>query len=57
MIKLFFDVTLKILRELLIGIGVVAAFTVVALFTLWIWNKINPESFDRFLAKLARYFK
>ena len=53
MIELFFAVTMKLFIELL----VVVATMVAAIGALWIWDRINPESFERVLKKVARYFK
>lgn len=53
MIKLFFDVALKLFIELLIAVGVMLA----AIGALWAWDKISPQSFERALIKLAHYFK
>lgn len=54
---ILFEVFLKMLIEFLIGMGIVAVIIAIVLFTLWIWNKVDSKSFDKFLAKLARYFK
>lgn len=53
MIKLFFDVTVKLLIELLVVAATIAAIIGV----LWAWNAISPQSFEKSLKKVARYFK
>ena len=53
MFELFFTVIFKLLKELLIAV----AATAVVIGALWAWDKISPQSFERALTKLARYFK
>ena len=53
MLELLIDVSSKLFKELLITIGVIA----IAISVLWLWDKINPQSFEKVLEKVARYFK
>ena len=53
MLKLFLIVIWKLFLELLIAVAVAAA----AVGALWLWDKINPQSFERALKKVAHYFK
>ena len=53
MISLVIAITLKLLTELLIAVGVAA----LAVGALWVWDKLSPQSFEKVLEKVARYFK
>ena len=43
----------KLFTEVLIAVGVMLA----VIGALWAWDRISPQSFERALTKLARYFK
>lgn len=53
MFEVFFAVSLKLFIEFLVVVAAMAA----AIGILWLWDRISPQSFERALAKLARYFK
>lgn len=53
MIEIFLTVSLKLFIEFLVIVATIAAIIGV----LWTWNAISPQSFEKSLKKVARYFK
>ena len=53
MVTLLLNVTFKLLLELLDCIAIGA----ILLGVLWIWDKISPQSFEKTLKRVARYFR